>query len=425
MGAMNLGNVNPFNAPASMVSTPTEGVSGTQTGRPPATGGMAVGPTDQTGRGSAGTGTSGQGTSDAPSPTGMTDAGEASAALGNIASGAQQGGMNFGLNAAGVNPTISSLASNLAGTLAGLSGFGLGFKGLNALGGAIANGLQGSPTRGGDFSGVNFGNNVPSSVNDYSGTNASLSDTGRGLADTDPDAVGNPSAPFSLMDLANPDASIASGPAPSPNMGLFSGPADMGFPSTYSGIATGVGTGNPSPHSTNFGATPPAVEVVDDPTEGNTGNEGESGGVGPAGAGPAAGASSSSGVGTGAGVSGAGIGEGEGGPGPGDGSGPGGDGGGGASGGGDGAMRKGGRVRRPDPVKLANMLKAGAKVPVGSKRPGADDVGVRLSRGEEVVNKKATDVFGPILEQMNRWGNRQGGFGVGQDQTGRPRMARR
>ena len=55
--------------------------------------------------------------------------------------------MNFGLNAAGVNPTISSLASNLAGTLAGLSGFGLGFKGLNALGGAIANGLQGSPTR--------------------------------------------------------------------------------------------------------------------------------------------------------------------------------------------------------------------------------------------------------------------------------------
>jgi hypothetical protein len=138
-GAFNLGNiqgVNPFNAPPSTVSTPTAGVSGSTPGRP-ATGGMAVGPTDQTGRGSAGTGTSGQGTSDAPSPTGMTDAGEASAALGNIASGAQQGGMNFGLNSADVNPTISSLVSNLASNLAGLTGFGLGFKGLNALGGAI------------------------------------------------------------------------------------------------------------------------------------------------------------------------------------------------------------------------------------------------------------------------------------------------
>src|SRR5258705_8302690 len=47
-GGFNLGNIQPvgltpFGAPASTVSTPTVGVSGTQPGRPPATGGMAVG----------------------------------------------------------------------------------------------------------------------------------------------------------------------------------------------------------------------------------------------------------------------------------------------------------------------------------------------------------------------------------------------
>jgi hypothetical protein len=38
---------------------------------------------------------------------------------------------------------------------------------------------------------------------------------------------------------------------------------------------------------------------------------------------------------------------------------------------------------------------------------------VRLSRGEEVVNKPATDQFGPVLDQMNQMGRRAGGMSVG------------
>lgn len=402
-GGFNLGNIQPvgltpFAAPASTVSTPTAGVSGTQPGQPRPADGMSVGQQPEpTGASDGSAGPAPE--LDAP---GMVDPGEASAAIDAALSGAHQGLIGFGLDAAHANPTISLAngdlstsntsgvpgpsisASQVGGKLGSLFGgplFGLA----NTLGGMAAGIAQGSPTRGGNFSGVNFGNGTNNGNQDYSGFAHSLSDQGRGI-----DGSAGP---------------VGTGP----------------------GGSTGANA-NSETDATMGGTTAPSVEVVDDPTEGQPGNEGESGGVGPAGAGPAAGASSSSGVGTGAGVSGAGIGEGEGGPGPGDGSGPGGDGGGGASGGGDGAMRKGGRAggpRRPDPVKLANMLKSGAKVPVGSRRPGADDVGVRLSRGEEVVNKKATDVFGPILEQMNRWGNRQGGFAVGQDQTGRPRMARR
>jgi hypothetical protein len=352
MGAMNLGNVNPFNAPASMVSTPAAGVSGTQPGQPRPAGGMSVGQQPEpTGASDGSAGPAPE--SDAP---GMVDPGEASAAIDAALSGAHQGLIGFGLDAAHANPTISLAngdlstsntsgvpgpsisASQVGGKLGSLFGgplFGLA----NTLGGMAAGIAQGSPTRGGDFSGVDFGNGTSNGPVDYSGFAHSLSDIGRGID--------------------------AGGPA-----------------TTGPGGSTGANANSVSDAELG-GTTAPSVEVVDDPTEGQPGNEGESGGVGPAGAGPAAGASSSSGVGTGAGVSGAGIGEGEGGPGSGDGSGPGGDGGGGASGGGDGAMRKGGRVRRPDPVKLANMLKAGAKVPVGSKRPGQDDVPVKLSRGKK------------------------------------------
>jgi hypothetical protein len=112
------------------------------------------------------------------------------------------------------------------------------------------------------------------------------------------------------------------------------------------------------------------------------------------------------------------------GPGPGDaGTGPTGD---GPSGG---VFKRGGKVQqerahqrgqRPDPHKLSRMLKAGSRVNVGDNDDETDDVGVRLTKGEIVVNKAAAREFGPELEQMNAWGRRaMGGMGVGPSSTPR------
>jgi hypothetical protein len=241
-----------------------------------------------------------------------------------------------------------------------------------------------------------MGNSVPSSITDYSGTNASLSDAARGL--------GDPASPFSLANMADPAASIASGPVGSPNVGPYSGLGNV--PSTFSGLGEGIGTGNPSQNSTNFGDSPTLTSNLggrgDDPDIGEAGNA----------------AAPSSGIGPGTGTSPSDASDAGAGP---DGGGPGGpgDGGGGPAGGGagagDGAFKRGGRVpgQRPDPRRLSAKLKTGDKVQAGVKKPGQDDVPVRLIRGETVVNKPASDKFGPVLDQMNKLGNRAGGMSVG------------
>lgn len=70
--------------------------------------------------------------------------------------------------------------------------------------------------------------------------------------------------------------------------------------------------------------------------------------------------------------------------------------------------------QRPDPRMLAAKLRAGGgTVPVGSKKPAADDVQVALSRGEFVEPKATVDQYGPILEKMRQAGLRGGGMRVG------------
>ena len=88
-------------------------------------------------------------------------------------------------------------------------------------------------------------------------------------------------------------------------------------------------------------------------------------------------------------------------------------------------MRRGGRVaKRPDPRRLAAMLKSGARVPVGNPRSKTDDVPVKLERNEIVMNRPAARAHAHTLDLWNQAGRRQmdrtGGFAVGQ-----PREARR
>lgn len=204
----------------------------------------------------------------------------------------------------------------------------------------------------------------------------------------------NPEQGYDINNVARmPDVAPNQGSMP----GFSSGMADIGISpgSTFSSnFATGAGTGNASHGTTNFGGRGLADPANPDaPTQGAV--------VGGDPTGNTAGPSPTQGDPTGQ----------EGGPGaPGA---PSGDAPGDAGGGVSGAFRKGGRVQRPSPKALAEKLKAGSKVQTGSKKPGADDVPVRLSRGEEVVNKNATDKFGPVLDRMNAMGNRQGGMSVG------------
>jgi hypothetical protein len=84
------------------------------------------------------------------------------------------------------------------------------------------------------------------------------------------------------------------------------------------------------------------------------------------------------------------------------------------------AAKRGGKVRRPDPRKLSGMLKKGAKVRTGDDDDETDDVEVRLTKGETVLNKTASDKHAKTLAKWNAGGNRiTGGFGVGQPRTQR------
>lgn len=80
------------------------------------------------------------------------------------------------------------------------------------------------------------------------------------------------------------------------------------------------------------------------------------------------------------------------------------------------------RGQRPDPRRLAERLREGARVDVGDPRAKTDNVKrVDLQTGEMVVNRNATRTHLPDLERWNREGRRSmGGFAVGA-----PREARR
>jgi hypothetical protein len=341
-------------------------------------------------------------------------------------------------------PAASALGGSVAGLLGSLAGTiaqGMGVKGL-------ANGL--ASLSDGMVDGK--GNPVV-----YTGNNNMF-----GLPLGSLHAVDNPNDPdmsstISAVPDVSPNMGFYSGPGPSPSTfsgstsdGIFGDITGMGSSGRGSGTASGVGTGVSTPGTTDFGSGPKGNEG-DNSDEGIEGDV-SSGPVGTAGSAAAgtggiggvtgtAAAGTASGPGTGVGVAGGGPGGTGAGPagGTGDGSGagagPAGTGDGGASGtGGDGGVgsgpgdKRGGRVgyepnrkkgEKPDPRRLSDKLKQGGSVQVGSKKPGADDVPVRLSRGEEVVNKNATDQFGPILDQMNKLGNRQGGFSVGRRQASR------
>jgi hypothetical protein len=372
-GGFNLGGVQtPFSAPTSTVASPSPaaGVSGSAPGQPAPQGGMSVGS-------EPGGSTPSTSTPDSnANVTGLN--GDLAGTFGTVAT--------MGLPGLGAvtGPAAAAAGGPLAGVIGSLVGSVAQSMGIKGLANAAANHSDGLVD--------GKGNPVV-----YTGNNNIF-----GLPLGSLHAVDNPNDP----DMAS---TISDVPSVSPNMGLFSGPADMGFPSTYSGLATGVGTGNPSPNSTNFGGTAGRGNTGD--PDGPAAPAGPVGTVGTPGDGPGGVGDGSAGTGDGSGA----------------GAGPAGTGAGGASGtGGDGGVgsgpgdKRGGRVgrQRPDPRKLSDMLKAGDKVQAGSKKPGADDVPVRLSRGEEVVNKNATDQFGPILDKMNKMGNRQGGFSIGR-QAGR------
>lgn len=128
-------------------------------------------------------------------------------------------------------------------------------------------------------------------------------------------------------------------------------------------------------------------------------DQGDTGVTGNAAAAAAAAASdASTGVSGGVGDAGAGVGDG------GAGGGPSGD---GPSGG---TFKRGGIVKKPSPKHLADKLRThGGKLNKGDHDDNTDDVPVKLTRGEMVVNKKATQKFQPQLQAMNQMGLPGGG----------------
>jgi hypothetical protein len=392
-GGFNLGNiqpVGPFNAPPSTVSTPTAGVSGTPAGQPSVGMDAMRTPFSQpTDAGAA----DGSGPGPAASGPGFS--------VGEAASTAARGG-SFGTGLPSLPGLVDSSVPGLvsgAGKVASLLGFAnpltmaaLPFSLTNSLTGLVANNMvdpaSNTPV-------ANISPNAPADPQ-FSGS--------EGFAGTAAPATGLPSTA-----IGRAIAAIIDSNPPTGSMGGF------GFGSNGSTIdANGTisnSLGTQTGQSLFRGGDP-------DATTGEAGpvgiGEGAAPGT-PGGIGAAVGTSGvAAGIGTpgepggpsGPGTAGT-TGEGDGG---GTGGGTGGGDGGGASGGGDGAMRKGGRVaKRPDPRKLADMLKSGARVPVGNPRSKTDDVPVVLQRNEEVMNRNATKAHGKTLDRWNAEGNRRAG----------------
>jgi collagen type I/II/III/V/XI/XXIV/XXVII alpha len=365
-GGFNLGGSNqtPFQGSDSVTQS-TPGVSGTS----------AVGPSQPASQ-QPDAGAEGSSPDAAPSGPGFS--------VGEAASTAANGGS---LSIGGFGPGTLGMANSVANMAGmGLHGpvtapFGLANMATNTIAQNMVDPVTGLPV-------AQIANNpgIVAASEDFSG---------------DTPAAGNPNTTIgsiiAAIQAANQNSGSTGGFASIGSNGSSVSPAGGVFSSL------GVPTGNVavSPNSTEItGVAPQGTEFSGrgvDPDSSDPSDSGNDGGTGapggPAGSGPAGtGEGGASGVGGDGGV----------GTGPGD--------------------KRGGRVgsepnrkkgQRPDPRQLSAKLKAGATVQSGSKRPGADDVPVRLSRGEEVVNKNATDKFGPILDAMNKAGNRQGGFSVG------------
>jgi hypothetical protein len=399
-GGFNLGNiqpVGPFNAPPSTVSTPTAGVSGTPAGQP--SGGMDAMRTPFSQPTDAGA-ADGSGPGASPSGPGFS--------VGEAASTAGRGGsFGFSTPIGNVGPSTPGLVSSLSGLLGGPT---LASLGMGALGpaGAIF-GLGNTATNIAAHNMADPASNTP--VADIS-PNAPVGPVfagSEGFAGTAAPATGLPSTAIGRAIAAIIDSNPPTGSMGGFGFGSNGSTIDAnGAISNSVGARTGQSLSNTIPEVPDANTTQiPDVPspTAPTPTSDDASPVGNPGGIGPGGIGDG-----SPGTGDGSGV----------------GAGPAGTGAGGASGvGGDGGVgtgpgdKRGGRVgqerQRPDPRRLSEMLKRGATVTTGTKRPGADDVPVNLSRGEEVVNKKATDRWGPELAKMNAWGNRQtGGFAVGQ-----------
>jgi hypothetical protein len=383
-GGFNLGNiqtVSPFNAPPSTVSTPTAGVSGTRPGQP--SGGMDAMRTPVTQPADGGA-ADGSGPGPAASGPGFS--------VGEAASTAARGG-SFGTGLPSL-PGLDSSVPGLVGTagkVASLLGFAnpltmaaLPFSLTNSLTAHIANNMGDPAVVGIDEPSIATGNPSASPAGTPAVGNVNTA-IGRGIQ-----AIMNSNPPTgstggfafgSNGSTIDANGTISNSLGTQTGQSLFRG----GDPDATTGEAGPVGIGEGAAPGTPGGI---GAAVGTSGVAAGIGTPGEPGG--PSGPGTAGTTGEGDGGGTGGGTGG-------------------GDGG-GASGGGDGAMRKGGRVaKRPDPRKLADMLKSGARVPVGNPRSKTDDVPVVLQRNEEVMNRNATKAHGKTLDRWNAEGNRRAG----------------
>jgi hypothetical protein len=384
-GAFNLGGIQDSPPVQSSVATPNPAAAGVSG---PSAGGMSIGQQPDQSGGSL------PGTVSNANVTGFDS---------SLASTAAQVGL-AGLPGLGslVGPAIGQAAGPIAGLIGSLaSGFGQR-AGTSAALGAIPNGLVDS-----------FGNPVTYTGNTFGLPTGSLHGLNMSDVDTTPADPNNMGLPQSY-----------NVPSVSPNMGgLFSGnggfvsqgvgDANAGFAGSGAGGRFGFnapGVRNPfAPYFTDpHVQDPEPIDLQFDNTQDSPPDApGPTGPVGMPGEGMT--------------NDGPSVSTGDSGP-----SGPAGDGGTGPSGDGPGGgtFRTGGRVQRPDPRRLAQMLQRGAKVNVGSKAD-KDSVPVRLERGEVVMNRPAARAHARQLDEWNADGRRGMGRSTGGFAIGRPRDQRR
>jgi hypothetical protein len=387
-GGFSLGGVQtPFSAGSNSVTDPGVGVSGGSAAGQPA-GGMTVGQQDSLTGGDASTAGAG------PGGPGLS--------VGEAAAASQPG--SFPGSFVGMAPSLDATQGFFAGTNAAntIGNIAMGANpatiastgintGVNQLTGLIANNMVDPMT----------GLPAPQIANNPAIVSADTNFSDANIAKGNPNSfIG--SLINSWMDT-NPPTGSTGGAAFGGNGSTIDASGNIS-----NSLGTNTGHSFFNGDGTVFsGRGTDATPTTADPT--TTGFPGETmgevgGPAGPAGPGPAGNAGDVGGIG---------------GPGTPGGDGPGGTGGVGGDGpggpGGDGGnYRRGGRVpvRRPDPKRLASKLQAGNKVRTGDNNDQTDDVGVRLTKGEFVVNKKATEQNEPLLRTINQSAG-QGGMSVG------------
>jgi len=407
MGGFNLGmqdELKPQNSLTSTTNLPSAGVSNSVPGRPAVGGFHALSPRPIEGwsetppESPSGGAADGSGTAPAASGPGPSVSEAMAMANGNPYGGS----LGPGVNAANTISTILGLTgvpNPLSGPLAPLSMASMAAQGSQLGATDPVTGMPiatlGMPT----FLGGNGIIGASPAVTAAYSPNGTLVQTPLGMT---PTFAPDPSTSMATSPFADYTGTVGKS---------FGGSLGTNNSTDENGMAVGAGTGNAMPGSTNFGARPDpdsnTTQVPDAPppdanlAEGNTGppgNIGDPTGDAAAAAAAAAGATAAGVAGDAAGAAASG---------------------GTAGGGGDAAMRKGGRVGRPDPRMLAAKLRSGARVDQGSHKAGQDDVPVRLSRGEVVENLPAAKAHAKTLEKWNEDGRQKmdhrgpGGMGVG------------